>query len=252
MKTITLEPCAEEKRCPRCEQTKIAAGNFYKTKNRAGKPVWAGYCIPCTKEKVIAWQKANPEKKAAQDRKQGLKPEAKAKHAVRSKERHAADPSIAARRMRKWAEANREHANAYWKSWRQANPEKHKAHQQKHYWTKPGRRERCMDHSRLYHAFTKDRAIYDDDGHKLGHDAWEAILHVFGHKCCYCGEPGRMTIEHITPFARGGRNKAGNIAPACLKCNLKKKHKTAEEFSPDRAAEIHRLAMIPFALPKAA
>jgi hypothetical protein len=248
MNTITLEPCAVEKRCPRCEQTKIAAGNFYKTKNRAGKPVWAGYCIPCTKEKVIGWQKDNPEKKAAQDRKQQAKPEAKVKSAIRAKERHAADPSIAAKRMRKWTEANRERANAYWRSWRAANPEKHKAHQQKHYWTNPIRRQRCMDHSRLHHAFMKDRTIYGDDGHKFDQDAWQAILAAFDHKCCYCDRSGPMTIEHLTALSRGGRNAAGNIAPACLKCNLTKKHKTAEQFAPDKAADIRRRAMLAFQL----
>lgn len=241
----------DEKRCPMCGEVK-SAGLFYQTKNRAGDPKLSSRCIPCSKASVVAWQKANPEKKAASDRKQNQRPERQEKDRIRGRLRHAANPAASAERMRKWAEANREYANAYWKEWRKANPEKHKAHQHKHYWTKPGRRERCMDHSRLYHAFTKDRAIYDDEGHKLGHDAWQAILRVFDHKCCYCCEPGRMTIEHLTPLARGGRNKAGNIAPACLTCNLKKKHKTAEQFAPDRAAEIRRLAMLPFGFAEAA
>lgn len=240
-----------EKLCPMCGEVK-ASSAFYLTKNRSGDPTLSSRCIPCAKASVVAWQKANPEKKAAEDRRQQSKPAVKARRAMAARKRHESDPSKARARQLKWLALNRERANSYKRAWIAANPEKNKSYQHKHYWTKPGRRERCMDHSRLYHAFTKDRAIYDDEGHKLGMNAWQAILEVFGHKCCYCGAPERMTIEHLTPLARGGRNKAGNIAPACLTCNLKKKHKTAEQFAPDRAAEIRRRAMLPFQLAESA
>jgi 5-methylcytosine-specific restriction endonuclease McrA len=54
-----------------------------------------------------------------------------------------------------------------------------------------------------------------------------------------------MTIEHLTPIVRKGRNVIGNLAPACLKCNLRKKHKSAEEWvGAERAAEIRRKATL--------
>jgi 5-methylcytosine-specific restriction endonuclease McrA len=49
-------------------------------------------------------------------------------------------------------------------------------------------------------------------------------------KCGYClvGEP--YTIDHMTPYSKGGTNYISNIMPACLKCNGQKADLTVAEW----------------------
>jgi hypothetical protein len=219
-------------------------GNFYRTKNRAGEPIWAGYCIPCTKAVAVEWQKANPEKKAASDRKQNQKPSSKAAHAAWGKRDRQANPEKHAARVKAWNEANPGRATERMARWVSGNRERFRETQRHHYWHGEGRRERVLDHIRLRHAFLKDKEINGDDGRKLNRSVWLAILAAFDNRCCYCDSPDEITIEHLTAIRRGGRNELGNIAPACATCNKRKKAKSAEQFSPSRAAEIRRKAMI--------
>lgn len=44
--------------------------------------------------------------------------------------------------------------------------------------------------------------------------------------CHYCRRkfsPAELTMDHLTPLARGGRSTKGNLVPACKECNTKKK-----------------------------
>ena len=50
-----------------------------------------------------------------------------------------------------------------------------------------------------------------------------------GHQCGYCGSTRDLTIDHIQPRSRGGRNTWTNLVTCCSKCNLKKGNKTPEE-----------------------
>ena len=50
-----------------------------------------------------------------------------------------------------------------------------------------------------------------------------------GYQCAYCGSPKDLTIDHIQPRSRGGRNTWTNLVACCQKCNLKKGDKTPEE-----------------------
>lgn len=46
-----------------------------------------------------------------------------------------------------------------------------------------------------------------------------------GFACRYCGaKPPEVSLEidHITPVARGGTNDPGNLATACMRCNVGK------------------------------
>lgn len=46
-------------------------------------------------------------------------------------------------------------------------------------------------------------------------DAWENI-------CAYCGSDRAYTLDHITPRAKGGTTKRGNLLACCPTCNLQK------------------------------
>jgi len=48
-------------------------------------------------------------------------------------------------------------------------------------------------------------------------------------ECVYCGSKKDLTIDHILPKSRGGKNTWNNLITCCLPCNLKKGDKTPEE-----------------------
>lgn len=53
-----------------------------------------------------------------------------------------------------------------------------------------------------------------------------------GHVCAYCGsaEPGQpLTIDHVVPRSRGGRNTWDNVVAACGPCNRRKGDRTPDE-----------------------
>ena len=53
---------------------------------------------------------------------------------------------------------------------------------------------------------------------------WRELQATFDHRCAYCGKraKGHLTIDHITPLAKGGNHTLTNIVPACRKCNCRK------------------------------
>lgn len=66
------------------------------------------------------------------------------------------------------------------------------------------------------------------NGGKHTRQEWEALCAQYGHRCLCCGrtEPEiRLTIDHVVPLSRGGRNDIANIQPLCLSCNSIKHNK---------------------------
>lgn len=50
-----------------------------------------------------------------------------------------------------------------------------------------------------------------------------------GYECVYCGSHRNLTLDHVIPKSRGGKNDWTNLVTSCFKCNLKKADKTPEE-----------------------
>lgn len=51
--------------------------------------------------------------------------------------------------------------------------------------------------------------------------------------CQHCGKkfpPDQLTMDHLTPLARGGRTGKNNVVVACKTCNSKKSHQTLVGF----------------------
>lgn len=48
-------------------------------------------------------------------------------------------------------------------------------------------------------------------------------------QCAYCGSAKNLTIDHVLPKSRGGKNEWTNLVTCCHKCNFKKADKTPEE-----------------------
>ena len=48
-------------------------------------------------------------------------------------------------------------------------------------------------------------------------------------ECVYCGSKKVLTIDHVIPRSKGGKNTWDNLVTCCQKCNLKKGNKTPDE-----------------------
>jgi len=56
------------------------------------------------------------------------------------------------------------------------------------------------------------------------------ILQRDGHRCGYCLKKDKfMTIDHIIPRSKGGKNTWTNLVTACSKCNSKKGDRTPKQ-----------------------
>jgi 5-methylcytosine-specific restriction endonuclease McrA len=49
------------------------------------------------------------------------------------------------------------------------------------------------------------------------------LCEKFGNQCLSCGVVGvDLTVDHVLPLSKGGRNEISNIQPLCHACNVKK------------------------------
>ncbi len=61
--------------------------------------------------------------------------------------------------------------------------------------------------------------------------------------CIYCGSKRDLTLEHILPRSRGGRDSTDNAVWVCKKCNSSKSSKRLYEwYELDRRYELPRIA----------
>ena len=51
-----------------------------------------------------------------------------------------------------------------------------------------------------------------------------------GYKCIYCGSDKNLTLDHVIPKSRGGKNNWKNLATCCRKCNRLKDDSSVDEF----------------------
>ena len=59
----------------------------------------------------------------------------------------------------------------------------------------------------------------------------QLVVDRYGSTCFYCQKPisvdaedqaARLTVDHLRPRSKGGRNILGNLRPACVPCNHEK------------------------------
>jgi 5-methylcytosine-specific restriction endonuclease McrA len=50
-----------------------------------------------------------------------------------------------------------------------------------------------------------------------------------GNACVYCNSADRLTLDHVLPRSRGGRDSWDNLVTACQRCNTEKGDRTPEE-----------------------
>lgn len=126
-----------------------------------------------------------------------------------------ATPEAKARRSERRAERGEE-ALAVRRAWREANPEKVKAHKRNGLASQRARR--STDEGRRANAAAA-RA------RRLGRDrvALEYAEIIRRDPCSYCGAPPASEVDHIDPVVKGGANSWDNLTAACRECNSHKR-----------------------------
>jgi 5-methylcytosine-specific restriction endonuclease McrA len=67
---------------------------------------------------------------------------------------------------------------------------------------------------------------------------WLVVLAAAAGLCHYCHKEAKLTIDHVIPLSRGGKDSKDNVVAACLRCNTSKGNKTLEEWRPFRFADL--------------
>ena len=79
-------------------------------------------------------------------------------------------------------------------------------------------------------------------GELAGYELREYLLEKFNRQCLYCGKGNiPLQIEHIVPRAKGGSNRASNLALACEACNVAKGTRDVKEFLAGKPEVLRKL-----------
>lgn len=49
------------------------------------------------------------------------------------------------------------------------------------------------------------------------------------YQCVYCGSKKELTLDHVIPKSKGGKNEWTNLVTSCSKCNIKKADRTPDQ-----------------------
>ncbi|MDQ0793584.1 HNH endonuclease [Streptomyces sp. B1I3] len=63
-------------------------------------------------------------------------------------------------------------------------------------------------------------------------DYKEVVFGFYGERCMKCGSEEELTIDHITPIAKGGEHGIWNMQVLCHGCNNKKRELSEEDHRP--------------------
>jgi CRISPR/Cas system Type II protein with McrA/HNH and RuvC-like nuclease domain len=75
----------------------------------------------------------------------------------------------------------------------------------------------------------RKKRLYEIDV-KLYYQIRTKVLKRDDYTCQYCGEVGgKLEVDHMQPFSRGGKATMNNLITSCRKCNGNKSAKTPEE-----------------------
>ena len=51
------------------------------------------------------------------------------------------------------------------------------------------------------------------------------VLKRYNHSCCSCNSKKQLTIDHLRPISKGGKDVLSNLQVLCRPCNSKKSDK---------------------------
>jgi 5-methylcytosine-specific restriction endonuclease McrA len=115
-------------------------------------------------------------------------------------------------RDKKRRERNPDRYNEYWRLYRERYPEKTRA---------------------IWHRYYTARKA----GGSFSGEEWRLLCDWFGNVCLCCGEARPLTVDHVIPVSKGGRNTIDNLQPLCRSCNPSKGNRHDTDYrDPDKLA----------------
>ena len=82
-----------------------------------------------------------------------------------------------------------------------------------------------------FYKLTDKHTRLSDINIKKWHKISKKVFARDNYTCQYCGKVGgKLEVDHIMPFSRGGSDDINNLVTACRKCNRQKHDKTKEEY----------------------
>lgn len=49
--------------------------------------------------------------------------------------------------------------------------------------------------------------------------------------CVYCGSQENLSLDHVTPYSKGGDDKHNNLVTSCCRCNSSRGNKSIFDFA---------------------
>ncbi len=207
------------KRCPKCGIDK-PDDQFHK--NRAGKDGLADDCKDCNIARSRAWYASHRDEARAANHERYMKNRDRERE--KRHEYYLDHKGQAIERAQKWSNENpdrRREINRAWAAehpdtltrWRKSHPDSRRESHRK--WSE-------KNPAKLREYKHKRRSLEVGNGGSFTAEEWEALCDLYVHRCLACGEKRPLTVDHVVPIAKGGRNDIANIQPLCLSCNDKK------------------------------
>ena len=144
------------------------------------------------------------------------------------------------RYLRQWRKEHPEEERERQRRFRQANPDSGRRSSKKYRLT---HKKETAAYNAQYRRTKRGRAIERAKTNRrrarlarlpatLTEAQWQAALNYFDNCCAYCGVSGvPLAQEHVIPLSGGGGYVAGNIVPACRRCNGSKRDRSLEDWA---------------------
>ncbi len=134
---------------------------------------------------------------------------------AKNRENYTENKEAYKERAGKWGAANGDKVKRFKENWRKNNPE---------YWN-----EWRADNPELARMHSQRRRAHEHAAEGTYTPAeWKSLCAEYDYKCVKCGQQVPLTVDHVIPLSKGGRNSIDNIQPLCGPCNSGKKDRIAD------------------------
>lgn len=139
-----------------------------------------------------------------------------------------ANPDEAKAAIKNWQKNNPDKVQSYWltensrlksRNWRAANREK--SRQAARQWAKDNPVKNAIQTANHKALLNGSEGTYTEA-------EWTELCARYSYLCLCCKEQKPLTVDHVIPVTKGGRNDVSNLQPLCKECNSRKGQKTID------------------------